>query len=57
MPTVTAIGCLSDEILVTVYGFRAARWEKCAQSQGFGTHLENLKLGVPGGGGGSANVL
>ena len=49
VPTVTTIGCDWDEILVTVYGFGAARWEKCAQSRGFGTHLEHLKLGVRGG--------
>ena len=33
--TVTSIGFVLDEIIVTVVGFRAARCEKCAQSQGF----------------------
>ena len=40
------IGCVWDEVLVTVDGFGAAMWEKYAHSQGFGD------LGVPGGGGG-----
>ena len=30
------IGCVWDDILVTVDGFGAAMWEKYAQSQGFG---------------------
>ena len=34
--TVTRTGCVWDEILVTVDGFGAAMWEKCAQSHGFG---------------------
>ena len=33
--TVTRIGCGWDEILVTVDGFGATKWEKRAQSDGF----------------------
>ena len=63
MSSVTRIGCVWDEILVTVDGFGAAMWEKYAQSQGFGVvgpgraggrggyHGE----GREGGGGASAN--
>ena len=32
--TVTRIGCVWDDSLVTVDGFGAAMWEKCAQSPG-----------------------
>ena len=52
--TVARIGCVWDEILVTVDGFRAAMWEKCAQSRGFGIFGLGM-LGVGGryhGGGG-----
>ena len=44
--TVTSIGCVWDEILVTADGFGAAMREKCAQSQGFGI----FGLGRAGGG-------
>ena len=45
---VTRIGCVWDEILVTVYGFGDAMWE---QSQGFGTFGPG-RARVGGGGGG-----
>ena len=34
--TVTRIGCVWDEILMTVDGFGGPVWEKCAHLQGFG---------------------
>ena len=56
------IGRVWDEFLVTVDGCRAAMWEKCAQSQGFGIFSPGRAAGrgrgIPwgrGGGGSSAN--
>ena len=49
---VTRIGCVWDEILMTVDGFGAAMWEKYAWSQGFGI----FGPGRAGGGGGGAGM-
>ena len=45
---VTRIGCVSDEILVTVDGFGAAMWEKCTQSQGVDPGVR-AQQGIPRG--------
>ena len=44
------MGCVWDEILVTVDGFGAATWEKYAQSQGFGIFGPGRGGGYHGGG-------
>ena len=47
-------GVFGKRILVTVDGFGAAIWKKCAQSQGFGLSVSGTggKWGIPYGGGG-----
>ena len=43
MSTVTRMGCVWDEILVTVDDFGAAMWGKCARGEGFGEPITGIK--------------
>ena len=45
--TVTRIGCGWDEILVTVDGFGATKWEKRAQSDGFDLMMMMMMTPAP----------